>query len=224
MLRNKLIPVNFVNPVSGIDLRDKTSFISNRHWVIAEVMRYDLQKVRFYNHADELVAKWPISEIEFISIPVLDEDSPVILAQKSSDYQAAVKKQRPNAWSRWTTEEEEQLREHVERGLNYEEIADIHNRTPVAIHERLWKIGIDPGDWPELGVRPEKRHYESLSAWKGKLPGKDEVITVCLGCGFEIETRPCKCWVSTDTTGIRTWREHNWIYSMYGTKLRRREY
>jgi len=224
VLRNKLIPVNFINPVSGIDLRDKTPFISNRHWVIAEVMKYDLYSVSFYDHNDELVAKWPVSDIEFVSIPVLDEDSPVILAQKSSDYQAAVKKQRPSAWSRWTTEEEEQLKEHVARGLNYEEIADIHNRTPVAIYERLWKIGIDPGEWPKLGVRPEKRHYESLKQWKGKLPPEGEEVTVCLGCGFEIVTRPCKCWVSTDTTGIRTWREHNWIYSMYGTKLRRREY
>ena len=97
MLRNKLIPVNFINPVSGIDLRDKTPFISNRHWVIAEVMKYDLYSVSFYDYNDELVAKWPSSDIEFVSIPVLDEDSPVILAQKSSDYQAAVKKQRPSA-------------------------------------------------------------------------------------------------------------------------------
>jgi hypothetical protein len=224
MLRNKLIPVNFVKPVTGLDSRDNSQFLSNRHWVIAEVLKYDIDVAKFYNHADELVAEWPCAEIEFISIPVLDEDSPVILAQKSSDYQAAVKKQRPNAWSRWTTEEEEQLRQHVARGLNYEEISDIHNRTPVAIFERLWKIGIDPGEWPHLGVRPEKRHYETLGAWRGKLPKDGETITVCLGCGYEIETRPCKCWVTNDTSRHRTWREHNWIYSMYGTKLRRREY
>ena len=224
MLRNKMIPVNFVKPVVGTDLHDKTPFLSNRHWIIAQVMKYDLDAARFYNHSDELVAQWPCSDIEFISIPVLDADSPVVLAQKSSDYQAAVKKQRPNAWSRWTAQEDEQLAKELSLGLNFDEIADIHHRTPQAIYERLLKLGIDPEVHPDLGIRPEKRHYKQLSEWKGRLPESGEIVTVCLGCGHEIETRPCQCWASNDTSGIHTWREHQWIYSIYGVKLRRREY
>lgn len=219
-----MVPINFYSPVVGIDLQDKTSFLSNRHWVIAEVMMYDRKYAKFYNHADELEASWLCSEIEYVNIPVLDSDSPVILAQKSSDYQAAVKKQRPNAWSRWTTIEDEELLQQFSQGLDFEEIADIHKRTPVAIHDRLLKLGVDPGKDIAPGTRPEKRHYERLFEWKGKLPAEGEVITVCLGCGHEIRVRPCKCWHASDTSGILTWREHQWIYSMYGAKIRRREF
>ena len=224
MLRNKLIPVNFMHPVVGIDLHSKTEFLSNRHWVIAEVLKYDLTTARFFNHDDELVGEWPCTEIEYISIPVLDSDSPVVIAQKSSDYLAAVKVQRPNAWSRWSPEEDEQLAQHFARGLNYDEIADIHQRTPVAIYERLRKIGIDPDVHPELGTRPEKRHLENHKPWEGRIPEPNTVVTVCLGCSYEIVRRPCQCWSSNDTSKILTWREHQWIYSLYGKKIRKREF
>lgn len=224
VLRNKMVPVNFLQPVMGLDLHDKSTFRSNRHWVIASIMTYDLDEVRFINHADELVASWPSSEIESVSIPVLDEKTRVVIAQKSSDYQTEVKKQRPNAWSRWTTQEDEELVNQINQGLDCDEIADIHRRTPLAIHERLRKLGIEVFEYPKEGIRVENRTLKRLAPWEGKIPSSNIEITVCLGCGYEIHLRPCKCWAADDTSGTLVWRDHQWIYSLYGVKLRRREY
>jgi hypothetical protein len=222
MLRQSKIFVDFTHPVPGIDIQNGDKFLSDRHWLIAEVMKYDLQTVQFYNHMDELVAQWSCADIRGLSIPQLDSDSPVITEQKSHDYQAVVKKQRPAAWSAWTFDEEYELEEEYKRGLDCFEIADIHNRTPRAIFERLLKLGICPENYPKLGNRPEKRHYEELGIWIGKRPKEGELITVCLGCGHEIIQRPCECWKANSTSDIKMWREHKYIYSMYGDRIGQR--
>ncbi|MCX6730584.1 MAG: WecB/TagA/CpsF family glycosyltransferase [Candidatus Roizmanbacteria bacterium] len=121
-----------------------------------------------------------------------------------------------------TPEEEAQLVTHLENGLNIEEIADIHQRTPVAIDSRLEKLGIYLKDSPKLGARPEKRHYQPLGDWRSDVNADGTSKVICLGCGYEIASRPCKCWVSNDTSNIRTWREHRNIYSMYGNVIGKR--
>ena len=219
MLKLCKTSITFHTPVEGKDLQDSSKFLSTKHWVLAEVLIYDRESAQFVNNDNEIVAEWPCSAIEEISIPVLDSDSPVILAQKSKDYLQQVKAQRPNAWSKWTPQEDEQLRQHVERGLSYTEISEIHQRTPVAIYERLWKIGIEPDGCPNLGTRPEKRHYEKATAWTGKLPAADETITVCLGCGLQIYARPCMCWTHHDTSHFAVWREHNHRYTIFGSRI-----
>ena len=222
MLRQSKIFVDFHHPVPGIDIQNGDWFLSNRHWLIAEVMRYDQRSATFFDHETNPVAKWSCADIKGLSIPQLDSDSPVITEQKSHDYQAAVKKQRPAAWSAWTFDEEFQLKEEFERGLDCNEIADIHNRTPRAIYERLMRMGINPEDSPKLGNRPEKRHYEKLGIWEGKMPEVGEYIVVCLGCGHEIIKRPCECWKANSTSDITMWREHKYIYSMYGDRIGQR--
>ena len=219
MLKICKTSINFYIPVEGRDLQDSSKFLSTKHWVLAEVLIYDRESAQFVNNDNEIVAEWPCSAIAEISIPVLDSDSPVILAQKSKDYLQQVKAQRPNAWSKWTPQEDEQLRQHVEQGLSYIEISEIHQRTPVAIYERLWKIGIEPDGCPNLGTRPEKRHYEKATAWTGKLPEIDETITVCLGCGLQIHARPCMCWTHHDTSHFAVWREHNHRYTIFGNRI-----
>lgn len=211
--------ITFHTPVEGKDLQDSSIFLSTKHWVLAEVLIYDRESAQFVNNDNEIVAEWPCSAIAEISIPVLDSDSPVILAQKSKDYLAQVKAQRPNAWNKWTPEEDKQLLHRVEEGLSYTEISEIHQRTPVAIYERLRKLDIDPEEQPNLGTRPEKRHYEKATAWTGKLPANNEIVTVCLGCGFEIYSRPCMCWKRNDTSHFAVWRKHNHQYSIYGTRI-----
>lgn len=222
MIRQSKISIVFNQPVIGRDLQDGTEFLSNKHWVIAEVIVISQELMKFYDHQDELVAEWQSSDLESISIPVLDAESPVVKEQKSYEYQAVVKKERPAAWSAWTIDEEMALAENYEKGINLEELADIHNRTPNAIYERLWKIGIKPEERYGLGVRPQKRHYEKLGLWNGDFPNPGESKTVCLGCGNEIFLRPCECWKAKDTSGIRTWREHRNIYSTFGSVIGKR--
>lgn len=222
MLRQRKISITFGNPVIGKDLQDGSEFLSTKHWVIAEVLLVDLELARFFDFESTLVAEFQVADIQSIRIPVLDADSPIVKEQKSYDYLAVVKNQRPAAWSRWTPEEEKQMLAHVEEGLSIEEIADIHQRTPVAIDARLERLGVYQKDSPRLGSRPEKRHYEPLSDWKGDLNPDGSPKTVCLGCGYEIASRPCKCWLSNDTSQIVTWREHRNIYSIYGSVIGKR--
>lgn len=222
MLRQRKISITFGEPVYGTDLQDGTEFLSTKHWVVAEILKVDLRSASFFDFEDKQVAQWPTAQIQSIRIPVLDADSPIVAEQKSYDYQAVVKQQRPSAWSRWTPEEEEQLLAHVENGLTIEEIADIHQRTPVAIDARLEKLGFYLKDSPKLGARPEKRHYEPLNDWRGQINQDGSSRTICLGCGYEIASRPCKCWLSNDTSHMLTWREHRNIYSMYGDVIGKR--
>lgn len=219
MLRQCKVSITFNLPVAGKDLQDGTEFLSTKHWVIAEVMEYDLATTRFITFDGEVVGEWLCSQVIGLSIPQLDAETPVVMAQKSHDYQLAIKKQRPNAWSKWTPEEEQQLRAEYEKGLTLDEMADMHLRTPVAISERLVRIGIYSQDYPKLGTRTQNRHYQSIEPWKGKQPTKGASITVCLGCGYEIQSRPCMCWTHSDTSDMVTWRERRNIYSMYGSVI-----
>jgi hypothetical protein len=222
MLRQCKVSIIFNHPVAGKDLQDGTEFLSTKHWVIAEVMEYDLATTRFISFEGEVVGEWLCSQVSGISIPQLDAENPVVLAQKSHDYQREIRKQRPNAWSKWTPEEELQLRAEYEKGLTLDEIADMHHRTPVAISERLVRLGIYGQDYPKLGTRTQNRNYQNIEPWKGKRPTEGASITVCLGCGYEIQSRPCMCWTHSDTSDMVTWREHRNIYSMYGSVIGKR--
>ena len=219
MIRQSKTAVSFNHPVPGVDLQDKTEFLSTKHWVMAEVMIYSQASAKFIDYDGVLVGEWATSDIAGVSISVLDADSPVILEQKSHDYQAVVKEHHPGAWTPWTRSEEQQLVHGVEKGYSYEELADIHQRTPRAIDERLIKLGVNTGEFPGLGNRPQKRHYQTLGEWKGAAPSDGSSVTVCLGCGYEIASLPCKCWTARDTSGIRVQRERRFIYSQFGSVI-----
>ena len=216
MLRNCKVAIKFHIPVNGIDIHDGEEILSDKHWVIAEVMKLENGRVTFEDYDEAVVASWTAEDIKVIRHNVLDADSPVITAQKSFDYQREVKNQRPAAWSKWTPVEEQQLLERLRAGFNINELADIHQRTNRAICERLSLLGVTNLDWEGLGVRPQKRHYEQLAVDGQPSYQNQELMTICLGCGYRIESRPCKCWTSVDTSTIRLWREHKYRYGMYG--------
>jgi hypothetical protein len=222
MLRQSKVSIRFKGPVLGTDLQDNSEFLSNKHWVLAEFMVISEIDMRFYNHEGKLVAKWQVTDFESIQIPVVDDIAPVIKEQKSYEYQAAVKKQRPAAWSAWTVQEDEQLLKEYGSGLNLDEIADVHQRTTAAIWSRLNKLGIYPEEHYGLGVRTQNRKYATIDVWKGKVPGSGEELEVCLGCGYVTSVRPCRCWLAKDTSGIKTWREHKYIRSEFGDIIGRR--
>ena len=216
MLRQCKVAIKFHSPVLGTDVHDGEEILSDKHWVIAEVMKSESGQVTFEDYDEKVVATWLAEDIDTIRHNVLDADAPVITAQKSFDYQREVKNQRPAAWSKWTPIEEQQLLERLRAGFNINELADIHQRTNRAICERLSLLGVTHLDWEHPGVRPEKRHYKEL-VMDGKQSYQSEYFrTICLGCGYQIVSRPCKCWTSVDTSTIRLWREHKYQYGMYG--------
>ena len=216
MLRQCKVAIKFHSPVLGTDVHDGEEILSDKHWVIAEVVKIESGRVSFEDYCEKVVACWMAEEIDTIRPNVLEADSPVITAQKSFDYQREVKNQRPAAWSKWTQIEEQQLLERLRAGLNINELADIHQRTNRAICERLSLLGVTDLDWEYPGVRPEKRHYEDLAVEGKSSYQSEELMTICLGCGYQIESRPCKCWTSVDTSTIRLWRDHKYQYGMYG--------
>lgn len=48
----------------------------------------------------------------------------------------------PQAFSRWTSQEEQRLREEHREGLPIEEIARRHDRSPPAVEMRLERLGL----------------------------------------------------------------------------------
>jgi len=219
MLRQVKVAVLFSKPVLGADVHDGEQIVSNKHWVIAEVMNLENNEVTFVNYDDKIVACWVAEDIKTIRHNVLDSNSPVITAQKSFDYQQEVKNQRPAAWSKWTSLEEERLLEGLRNGYSIQELADIHQRTNRAICERLSLLGETNLDWEPSGVRPEKRCSKNLLINGESAYSSERMITVCLGCGYEIASRPCKCWTSIDTSTMRLWRERKYQYGMYGNVI-----
>jgi hypothetical protein len=216
MLRQCKVAIKFLSPVLGADVHDGEEILSDKHWVIAEVVKLENGHVTFENYRQKVVASWAAENVESIRHNVLDADSPVITAQKSFDYQREVKNQRPAAWSKWTPVEEQQLLERLRAGLTINELADIHQRTNRAICERLSLLGVTQLDWEQLGVRPEIRHFEELNVNGAHSCKSQGLRTICLGCGHQIQSRPCKCWSSVDTSTIRLWREHKYRYGIYG--------
>ena len=68
MLRQCKTAITFNSPVLGKDLQDAELFISDKHWVIAEVLKYDSLSAKFVDYNDEVVAEWPTASISSISV------------------------------------------------------------------------------------------------------------------------------------------------------------
>lgn len=61
-------------------------------------------------------------------------------------YMDQQKKTHHNAYAKWTTEDDEQLRNHVEEGVSIQEMCRIFERNEGAIRSRISKLGLDIGN------------------------------------------------------------------------------
>ncbi len=135
----QLIVVDFYSPVIGLDPSDDSSFYANRHKISAEWARQDVQKTLFIRDG-EVVCSWKtnlISKITWpsgINVPI----TPKEFANRMQEIKAIY----PNAWSKWSVDEEQKLVNEFNRGNPISTIAKSLQRAPGGVYSRLRKLGI----------------------------------------------------------------------------------
>ena len=142
------ICVEFTEPVEGIDPTDSEPITSNRHRIRAMSIQMDREFTTFIGDGGEIMAIWPtdtISKITWVNGPdPLNVDMAVGGTGRPSELSRG-----GIAGSRWTPEEEEQLRREFGEELTVAEIARRHQRSRGAIQNRLVKLDLIP-DSPSL--------------------------------------------------------------------------
>lgn len=194
-----MVSIQFHHPMLGVDLNDSREFISDKHWILGEYCDFTKDSVNFFDDQGVLIVSWSRSDIRQIYFPVLGPGSVTRDNYRTETFTEDVKRIRPNAWIRWTEEEDAQLKRDFSMGLNLEQIAVIHQRTAKAIWERLCKWEL-VGDIP----RPEGGGKEVLTKALADDPSffdvQKEGARICLGCGLPCSSLPCFCWTQSNTT------------------------
>ncbi|WP_408069377.1 ATP-dependent RecD-like DNA helicase [Butyrivibrio sp. JL13D10] len=99
----------------------------------------------FYDDLDDELLGYEFDEHKW------DEDTDRVLDSSPNSvegsYMYRIKKVRPQAYTGWTEEEDEQLQREWAEGENLSEIANIHGRTVGAIRARLTKMMLDNTDY-----------------------------------------------------------------------------
>ena len=134
-----LIAVNFYSPTKGIDPIDGSVFIADRHKVKAEWARQDGRETLFIADG-EVISSWPTKIISGIVWPS-GIDVPVT-PKEFANRMEEIKAIYPNAWSKWSWEEEQKLTILFQSGQNVLYIANTLGRAPGGIYSRLRKINL----------------------------------------------------------------------------------
>jgi DNA-directed RNA polymerase specialized sigma24 family protein len=85
---------------------------------------------------DQIVARWPSSEVTRVEWSGQTGERAYTLADK--------RRENPQAYVRWTEDEEARLRQAHEAGVPVGELARRHERNEGAIRSRLQRLGLDP--------------------------------------------------------------------------------
>ncbi|MGP0006185.1 MAG: hypothetical protein ACLPTB_15035 [Acidimicrobiales bacterium] len=132
------VTVWFNEPVPGFDPVTGDTFTSNRHIVMASVVERNLHETSLVDLNGEVVAAWPTDAIDRIVWAPTQPSSPV----GSVEWREQVRAANPQAYERWTPEEDDLLRSERARGWTVDHIAASHARRPGGIRARLEKLGL----------------------------------------------------------------------------------
>jgi len=134
-----LIVVDFYSPTKGLDPIDGSLFIADRHKVNAEWARQDGHETLFIADG-EVISSWPTKIISGIIWPS-GIDVP-ISPKEFANHMEEIKAIYPNAWSKWSWEEEQKLSSLFQSGRSVLFIANTLGRAPGGIYSRLRKINL----------------------------------------------------------------------------------
>lgn len=138
-LPDQFIVVHFTIPVKGIDPADGSTFLADRHKIRADWVRQDGRETIFMFEG-EVKCSWPTNVITEITWPT-GIDVPVTPKEFENRMQE-IKTEFPNAWSKWSFEEERKLSTLFLQGKTVSEIARALGRAPGGIYSRLRKMEI----------------------------------------------------------------------------------
>ena len=175
---NDQICVGFTEPVEGIDPTDSEPITSNRHRIRAMSIQMDREFTTFIGDGGEIMAIWPtdtISKITWVNGPdPLNVDMAVGGTGRPSELSRG-----GIAGSRWTPEEEEQLRREFGEKLTVAEIARRHQRSRGAIQNRLVKLDLIPDSPSLIGFSNRQlTAKESNDADAGAVGGTDSGLVL----------------------------------------------
>lgn len=132
------IVVLFNSPVKGIALNSGDLFTSDRHEVLATWAHANKDLTEFLNYESVIVASWSTNLIKSIQWPTGKVVPPT--ANSFSDRMEEIKAKYPNAWSKWSIEEDQQLIREFKSGFSIKECQIIHGRARGGIVSRLRKL------------------------------------------------------------------------------------
>ena len=144
------IVILFTEPVKGFDPDSGDLFTSDRHRVFATFAGVNKEITEFFNDDSAIVASWKTQLIKTIQWPT----GKVVPATTSSyaDRMEEIRRKYPNAWSKWTAEEDQQLRREFQAGMKIRECSTTHGRARGGIVSRLRKLNLISEDAPTEGL------------------------------------------------------------------------
>lgn len=151
---DRAVVVTFKQPVSGIDLEDGKSFVSDRHKVMACSIRQDNRSTVLINDDGELMGRWPTALVAMIEWPS-QRSASVQAARQKSDWSAKlvdIRKRFPNAFRRWTEDQETVLREMFSEGRSVRQMSEDLGRGTGGIISRLVILGLVDDGSTEMQV------------------------------------------------------------------------
>jgi hypothetical protein len=142
MAQGEYVVVWFSAPSLGTDPDDSVAFTSDRHKVPARWARQDAHETVFIDDLGVIVGRWPtasIRRIEWPDVAQAGEDKDA-RRERWAEKLAKVRETHPQAWTKWTDDEDARLAAEFDAGLTVEEMADGHGRARGGIVSRLVKL------------------------------------------------------------------------------------
>lgn len=136
--------ITFTRPVLGVDPADGSRFVADRHKAIATSIRQDDRQTIFINSHGEVVAKWMTEFVETVEWP--SQRRAVEAADRRRTEWSAklvdIRKRFPNAFRKWTHDQESQLNLLFDEGRTVREMSDELGRGIGGIIARLALLGL----------------------------------------------------------------------------------
>lgn len=146
----ELITVLFSSPVKGFDPISGDLFTSDRHKVFANWARVNKEITEFLNDDSLIVASWETKTISSIQWP-----SGKVVPPSTTSYAERmdeIRKRYPNAWSKWSYEEDQQLIREFREGMKIKDCVIKHGRARGGIVSRLRKLELISEDQSTVGL------------------------------------------------------------------------
>jgi hypothetical protein len=144
------IIIRFTEPVNGFDPESGDLFLSDRHKVIATWARVDNKITEFLNDDSQIIGSWETSVIKTIQWPT----GRIVPATRLSytERMEEIKSKYPNAYSKWSYEEDQLLIREFNAGIKISEMCKKHGRARGGIVSRLRKLGVIAEDQSSSGL------------------------------------------------------------------------
>ncbi len=142
MYRGEYVVVWFAKPVLGADPDDGVEFAADRHKVPARWARQDPTETVFIDDLGAIVGRWPTSAILRIEWPDVElaADDKVARSERWADKLEKIREKHPQAWMKWSDDEDAQLAAEFDAGLTVDEMGESHGRGKGGIISRLVKL------------------------------------------------------------------------------------